>query len=70
MERLLKKFDTAKTPGAARRSCATPTQPTRLGAIYYGSTSPAMNEADEMLAEQRHRISTCCGCAASRSATR
>ena len=26
-----------------------------------------MDEADEMLAEQRHRISTCCACAASRS---
>ena len=27
-------------------------EPTRLGAIYFGSTSPAMDEADDRLAEQ------------------
>ena len=27
-------------------------QPTRLGAIYYGSTSPAINEAELLLQEQ------------------
>jgi 2-oxoglutarate/2-oxoacid ferredoxin oxidoreductase subunit alpha len=50
MERLLKKHRTARTlvPAAIERASATPT---RLGAIYYGSTSPAMNEADAMLAE-------------------
>ncbi len=49
MQRLLKKFDTARSlvPRPAMREAK---QPTRLGAIYYGSTSPAMNEADEILA--------------------
>ncbi|MBN8888987.1 MAG: ferredoxin oxidoreductase [Rhodospirillales bacterium 70-18] len=51
MERLLHKFDTAKTlvPAAIRHDAA---EPTRLGAIYYGSTSPAMDEAVELLAAQ------------------
>jgi 2-oxoglutarate ferredoxin oxidoreductase subunit alpha len=50
MERLLKKHHTARTlvPTAIIRTAA---EPTRLGAIYYGSTSPAMAEADEILAE-------------------
>ena len=52
MERLLKKHRHRPHPGAAPRSRAYATEPTRLGAIYYGSTSPAMAEADEMLAEQ------------------
>ncbi len=49
MERLLRKFATAKgiVPRPLRRDAA---QPARFGAIYYGSTSPAMNEAAEMLA--------------------
>jgi 2-oxoglutarate ferredoxin oxidoreductase subunit alpha len=44
MQRLLKKFDTAKTlvPQPIVRAAR---QKTRLGAIYYGSTSPAMAEA-------------------------
>jgi len=51
MLRLLKKFDTAKQllPHPVARTAA---QPTRLGAIYFGSTSPAMDEADEILAER------------------
>jgi 2-oxoglutarate/2-oxoacid ferredoxin oxidoreductase subunit alpha len=50
MERLLKKHGTARTlvPASIERASATPT---RLGAIYYGSTSPAMTEAYAMLAE-------------------
>ena len=50
MERLLKKHHTARTlvPTAIIRTAV---EPTRLGAIYYGSTSPAMAEADEILAE-------------------
>jgi len=50
MERLLKKHHTARTlvPTAIIRTAA---EPTRLGAIYYGSTSPAMAEAYEILAE-------------------
>ncbi|MBV8455036.1 MAG: 2-oxoacid:acceptor oxidoreductase subunit alpha [Acetobacteraceae bacterium] len=51
MQRLLRKHDTAKNllPRPIARPAA---KPTRLGVIYYGSTSPAMNEADEILAEQ------------------
>jgi len=51
MERLLRKFETAKTlvpkPVLHRAS-----QESRFGALYYGSTSPAMEEAAEMLAAQ------------------
>ena len=51
MERLLKKHRTARTlvPPAIERKAEAPT---RFGAIYYGSTTPAMVEADMMLAEQ------------------
>jgi 2-oxoglutarate/2-oxoacid ferredoxin oxidoreductase subunit alpha len=51
MERLLKKFETAKhlVPHPIRRDAH---ETTRLGAIYYGSTAPAMDEAMEMLAER------------------
>ncbi len=51
MERLLKKHGTARAlvpPAIERKS----EKPTRLGAIYYGSTSPAINEAELLLAEQ------------------
>lgn len=51
MERLLKKHATARTlvPSAIERKADSET---KLGAIYYGSTSPAINEADLLLAEQ------------------
>ncbi|WP_140629419.1 2-oxoacid:acceptor oxidoreductase subunit alpha [Methylibium rhizosphaerae] len=51
VERLLKKFETAKTlvPQPVLRQAA---RPTRLGVIYYGSTSPAMAEAFEALRGQ------------------
>ncbi len=51
MLRLLTKFDTAKqlVPRPLARAAK---EPTRLGAIYFGSTSPAMDEADEILAER------------------
>jgi 2-oxoglutarate ferredoxin oxidoreductase subunit alpha len=44
MQRLLRKFDTAKTlvPKPIKRAAK---QPTRFGAIYFGSTSAPMNEA-------------------------
>ena len=44
MQRLLRKFETAKTlvPAPIRRNA---TQATRFGAIYFGSTAPAMDEA-------------------------
>jgi 2-oxoglutarate ferredoxin oxidoreductase subunit alpha len=51
MERLLKKHNTARSlvPAAIERKAS---QPTRLGAIYYGSTSPAINEAEQLLQDQ------------------
>jgi 2-oxoglutarate/2-oxoacid ferredoxin oxidoreductase subunit alpha len=49
MERLLRKYDTARklVPRAALRKAD---KPTRVGVIYYGSTSAAMDEAIELLA--------------------
>ncbi len=48
MERLLKKHNTARSmvPPAIERKAS---KPTKYGAIYFGSTSPAMPEADEQL---------------------
>ena len=48
MERLLRKFDTAKAlvPAPEFRAARAPTP---LGAIYFGSTTPAMDEAVEAL---------------------
>ena len=48
MQRLLRKFETAKdlVPRPLR---ANADKPTRYGVIYYGSTSPAMDEAIDML---------------------
>ncbi len=44
MQRLLRKFESAKSyvPGPVRRNAE---RPSRYGVIYYGSTSPAMDEA-------------------------
>ncbi|HSV57485.1 MAG TPA: 2-oxoacid:acceptor oxidoreductase subunit alpha, partial [Variovorax sp.] len=51
VERLLKKFKTAA--GIVPQPVLRPArQPSRLGVIYYGSTSPAMDEALQALAEQ------------------
>ena len=49
MDRLLKKFETAKTlvPAPITTKAAAPT---KFAAIYYGSTAPAMLEAAEILA--------------------
>jgi 2-oxoglutarate ferredoxin oxidoreductase subunit alpha len=49
MQRLLRKFETAKNlvPRPVRRNAD---KPTKCGAIYYGSTSPAMDEAIHMIA--------------------
>ena len=51
MERLLKKHRTAASlvPPAIERKAEAPT---RFGVIYYGSTSPAIAEADMLLAEK------------------
>jgi 2-oxoglutarate ferredoxin oxidoreductase subunit alpha len=50
MQRLLKKFETAKSlvPAPVRRQAR---QKTRYGAIYFGSTTPAMREALDTLEE-------------------
>ena len=51
MERLLKKFETAKTlvPKPVARPAK---QPTRHGVLYFGSTTPAMHEALDALEAQ------------------
>ncbi len=51
MQRLLRKWDTAKilVPGPIRRDAA---QPTADGVIYFGSTTPAMDEALDVLEQQ------------------
>jgi 2-oxoglutarate ferredoxin oxidoreductase subunit alpha len=50
MERLLKKFDFAKT--LVPKPVLTPSrEPARFGVIYYGSTSPSMHEALDALAK-------------------
>ncbi len=48
MQRLLRKFETAKrlVPRPIKRAAR---EPTRFGAIYFGSTAPAMEEALEAL---------------------
>ncbi len=55
MERLLAKFHTAASivPKAVLRPAR---QPTRIGAIYFGSTTPAMHEALEELELRGHHI--------------
>ena len=55
MQRLLRKFETAKNlvPRPLRRDAG---KPTRYGVIYYGSTSPAMDEAMAELAGRGHQI--------------
>ena len=57
MQRLLRKFETAKTylPKPVRRNAA---QPTRFGAIYFGSTAPAMEETLVGLAGQGIHLDT------------
>jgi len=57
MQRLLRKFDTAKelAPKPILREAA---QPTRFGAIYFGSTSPAMDEAMTALEAQGVHLDT------------
>ncbi|MFG1464563.1 2-oxoacid:acceptor oxidoreductase subunit alpha [Xanthobacter sp. DSM 24535] len=53
MERLLKKFETAKdlVPGPVVTLASTPS---RYGVIYFGSTSPAMEEAADLLEAEGH----------------
>ncbi|MBB5055006.1 2-oxoglutarate ferredoxin oxidoreductase subunit alpha [Afipia massiliensis] len=55
MERLLKKFETAKdlVPGPVVTLASTPS---RYGVIYFGSTSPAMEEAADLLEADGHAL--------------
>jgi len=57
MQRLLRKFETAKqyVPAPVVRSAG---QATRFGAIYYGSTGPAMDETLATLAAQGIHVDT------------
>jgi 2-oxoglutarate ferredoxin oxidoreductase subunit alpha len=48
MQRLLRKFETAKDL-VPRPIQANAEKPTKYGVIYFGSTSPAMDEAIQML---------------------
>ena len=58
MERLLRKFETARSllPRAGARSAAA--KPTRIGVIHYGSTAPAMDEAQALLASEGIHVDT------------
>jgi 2-oxoglutarate ferredoxin oxidoreductase subunit alpha len=62
MQRLLHKFDTAKryVPAPIARAAR---EPTRFGAIYFGSTSAAMDEALETLEEEGIHLDTLRVCA-------
>jgi 2-oxoglutarate/2-oxoacid ferredoxin oxidoreductase subunit alpha len=57
MQRLLRKFETAKSivPQPVVRNAK---QKTKVGAIYYGSTAPAMDEALDILDEQGVMLDT------------
>jgi 2-oxoglutarate/2-oxoacid ferredoxin oxidoreductase subunit alpha len=57
MQRLLRKFETAKSilPRPHRRDAA---RNARYGVVYYGSTSPAMDEAIELLASSGIHLDT------------
>ncbi len=55
MQRLLRKFDTAKDL-VPRPLQANASKPARYGVIYYGSTSPAMDEAIHMLEAEGHLL--------------
>jgi 2-oxoglutarate ferredoxin oxidoreductase subunit alpha len=55
MQRLLRKFETAKdiVPRPLQANAA---KPTKYGVIYYGSTSPAMDEAIHMIEARGHLV--------------
>jgi 2-oxoglutarate ferredoxin oxidoreductase subunit alpha len=57
MQRLLRKFETAKqlVPRPVRRGAK---GPTRFGALYFGSTSPAMDEALQALEAEGIQLDT------------
>jgi 2-oxoglutarate ferredoxin oxidoreductase subunit alpha len=55
MQRLLRKFETAKDI-VPRPLLANAEKPTKYGVIYYGSTSPAMDEAIAMIEARGHQL--------------
>ena len=55
MQRLLRKFETAKDL-VPRPLQANAEKPTKYGVIYFGSTSPAMDEAVHLLEASGHRL--------------
>jgi 2-oxoglutarate ferredoxin oxidoreductase subunit alpha len=57
MERLLRKFETARSllPRPVLKPAA---EPTRVGVIHYGSTAPAMDEAQALLARDGVHVDT------------
>jgi 2-oxoglutarate/2-oxoacid ferredoxin oxidoreductase subunit alpha len=57
MERLLRKFETARAllPRPVLKAAA---KPTRVGVIHYGSTAPAMDEAQALLASDDLHVDT------------
>jgi 2-oxoglutarate ferredoxin oxidoreductase subunit alpha len=55
MQRLLRKFETAKDL-VPRPVVANAGKPTKYGVIYYGSTSPAMDEAIHMIEARGHNL--------------
>src|SRR5262249_18078620 len=55
MQRLLRKFETAKDL-VPRPLQANAGKPTKYGVIYYGSTSPAMDEAIHMIEARGHLL--------------
>jgi 2-oxoglutarate ferredoxin oxidoreductase subunit alpha len=55
MQRLVRKFDTSKDL-VPRPLQANSAKPTKYGVIYYGSTSPAMDEAIAMIEAKGHAL--------------
>jgi 2-oxoglutarate ferredoxin oxidoreductase subunit alpha len=55
MQRLLRKFETAKDL-VPRPLIANADKPTKYGVIYFGSTSPAMDEAIELIEAKGHHL--------------
>jgi 2-oxoglutarate/2-oxoacid ferredoxin oxidoreductase subunit alpha len=58
VQRLLKKFETAKAhvPAPVRRMANAQGTPTKFGVLYFGSTSPAMHEAFDALSAQGQQV--------------
>ena len=55
MQRLIRKFDTAKDL-VPRPLLANAQKPTKYGVLYYGSTAPAMDEAIAMIEARGHAL--------------